>query len=181
MEGLGIDVMLDDRGERPGAMFADWELIGVPHRVVVSDRGLKEGKVELQGRREDAGGACAAGRCSGIPESQARRMIVGAEPAAQSACCAPSAAPTGAGAGAQIEEPLADAVRSALAAAVANAAPPRPAFETMDERLKYLRWLGAMSERLKRYKDEHLTRVEFLETVWYESQRPGSRPRWCSG
>jgi prolyl-tRNA synthetase len=48
----GIDVMLDDRGERPGAMFADWELIGAPHRVVLSDRGLKEGKVEYQGRRD---------------------------------------------------------------------------------------------------------------------------------
>jgi len=51
---LGIDVMLDDRGERPGAMFADWELIGVPHRVVISERGLKEGTVEYQGRRDAA-------------------------------------------------------------------------------------------------------------------------------
>jgi prolyl-tRNA synthetase len=49
---LGVDVVLDDRGERPGAMFADWELIGVPHRVVLSDRGLKAGTVEVQGRRE---------------------------------------------------------------------------------------------------------------------------------
>ena len=48
----GIDVMLDDRGERPGAMFADWELLGVPHRVVLSDRGLKEGQAEYQGRRD---------------------------------------------------------------------------------------------------------------------------------
>ena len=48
----GIDAMLDDRGERPGAMFADWELVGVPHRVVISDRGLKEGQVEYQGRRD---------------------------------------------------------------------------------------------------------------------------------
>ena len=48
----GIDVVLDDRGERPGAMFADWELIGVPHRVVLSERGLKDGKVEYQGRRD---------------------------------------------------------------------------------------------------------------------------------
>jgi prolyl-tRNA synthetase len=47
-------VLLDDRGERPGAMFADWELIGVPHRVVLSDRGLKEGQVEYQGRRDEA-------------------------------------------------------------------------------------------------------------------------------
>jgi prolyl-tRNA synthetase len=50
----GLDVLLDDRGERPGAMFADWELIGVPHRVVISDRGLKEGQVEYQGRRDSA-------------------------------------------------------------------------------------------------------------------------------
>ena len=49
---LGVDVVLDDRGERPGAMFADWELIGIPHRVVLSDRGLKAGTAELQGRRE---------------------------------------------------------------------------------------------------------------------------------
>jgi len=52
LQALGVDVMLDDRGERPGAMFADWELVGVPHRVVLSDRGLKEGQVEYQGRRD---------------------------------------------------------------------------------------------------------------------------------
>ena len=56
----GVDVMLDDRGERPGAMFADWELIGVPHRVVLSDRGLKEGQVEYQGRRDEAATKVAA-------------------------------------------------------------------------------------------------------------------------
>jgi len=50
----GVDVILDDRGERPGAMFADWELIGVPHRIVIGDRGLKDGQVEYQGRRETA-------------------------------------------------------------------------------------------------------------------------------
>jgi prolyl-tRNA synthetase len=48
----GVDVILDDRGQRPGAMFADWELIGVPHRVVIGDRGLKEGNLEYQGRRD---------------------------------------------------------------------------------------------------------------------------------
>ena len=52
LQAAGIDVLLDDRGERPGAMFADWELIGVPQRIVISDRGLKAGTVELQGRRE---------------------------------------------------------------------------------------------------------------------------------
>ncbi|WP_025916290.1 proline--tRNA ligase [Herminiimonas sp. CN] len=54
LQAAGVDVMLDDRGERPGAMFADWELIGVPHRVVIGDRGLKEGKLEYQGRRDSA-------------------------------------------------------------------------------------------------------------------------------
>jgi prolyl-tRNA synthetase len=55
----GVDVLLDDRGERPGAMFADWELIGVPHRVTLGDRGLKEGKVEYQNRRDEAATAVA--------------------------------------------------------------------------------------------------------------------------
>ena len=50
----GVDAVLDDRGERPGAMFADWELIGVPHRVVIGDRGLKDGVVEYQGRCDTA-------------------------------------------------------------------------------------------------------------------------------
>jgi prolyl-tRNA synthetase len=48
----GVDVILDDRGERPGVMFADWELIGVPHRIVIGERGLKEERLEYQGRRE---------------------------------------------------------------------------------------------------------------------------------
>lgn len=48
----GVDVILDDRGQRPGAMFADWELIGVPHRVVIGERGLKDGNLEYQGRRD---------------------------------------------------------------------------------------------------------------------------------
>ena len=76
-------------------------------------------------------------------------------------------------AGAQVEEPLADAVRTALAASVAEAAPPKPRFDTLDARLAYLRWLGAASEKLKRRKADHHTRIEFLETVWYESRRAG--------
>jgi prolyl-tRNA synthetase len=49
-----VEVLLDDRGERPGVMFADLELIGIPHRVTIGDRGLKDGKVEYQGRRDAA-------------------------------------------------------------------------------------------------------------------------------
>ena len=48
----GVDVILDDRGERPGIMFAEWELIGVPHRVTIGDKGLKDGVVEYQHRRD---------------------------------------------------------------------------------------------------------------------------------
>jgi soluble lytic murein transglycosylase-like protein len=76
-------------------------------------------------------------------------------------------------AGTQAEEPLADAVRTALAASVAETAPPKPRFDNIDTRLAYLRWLGEASERLKRRKAEHHTRVEFLETVWYETRRAG--------
>ena len=52
LTAAGVDVLLDDRGERPGAMFADWELLGIPQRVVIGDRGLKAGTVEVQGRRD---------------------------------------------------------------------------------------------------------------------------------
>ena len=54
LQAAGVDVMLDDRGERPGVMFADWELIGVPHRVVLSDRGISAGECEYQHRRDTA-------------------------------------------------------------------------------------------------------------------------------
>ncbi len=54
LQTQGVDVILDDRDERPGVMFADWELIGAPVRVTVGDRGLKEGLIELQGRRDEA-------------------------------------------------------------------------------------------------------------------------------
>jgi soluble lytic murein transglycosylase-like protein len=76
-------------------------------------------------------------------------------------------------AGAQIEEPLADSVRGALSAAVANHAPPTPEFSDMDSRLSYLRWLGAMSERLKGKIPGWNERKGFLQTVWYESRRAG--------
>jgi soluble lytic murein transglycosylase-like protein len=89
--------------------------------------------------------------------------------------------PMAALAGAQREEPLADKVRSALAASVADSAPPRPDFESIDDRLAYLRWLGDMSERLKRRKSEHAIRVEFLQAVWYESRRAGLEPALVLG
>lgn len=50
LQQAGVDVLLDDRGERPGVMFAESDLMGIPHRLVVGDRGLAEGKVEYKGR-----------------------------------------------------------------------------------------------------------------------------------
>ena len=62
----GVDVILDDRGERPGAMFADWELIGVPHRVTIGDKGLKDGLVEYQHRRDTEASKVAVGEVLGV-------------------------------------------------------------------------------------------------------------------
>jgi prolyl-tRNA synthetase len=60
LQAAGVDVIVDDRGLRPGAMFADWELVGVPHRVVIGERGLKEGNLEYQGRRDPEASAVPA-------------------------------------------------------------------------------------------------------------------------
>jgi soluble lytic murein transglycosylase-like protein len=76
-------------------------------------------------------------------------------------------------AGAQIEEPLIDSVRTALSSAIHNKAPPVPEFGSTEARLAYLRWLGAMSERLKKKLVDWPTRKEFLQTVWYEARRAG--------
>lgn len=113
-----------------------------------------------------------SGRAAAPPR---RALLRGAAQAGAVGVAAPWLAlwPQRAHAGAQIEEPLADSVRSALAAAVAERAPPRPSFDRIEDRLAYLRWLGAASERLRRRKADHHTRVEFLETVWYESRRAG--------
>lgn len=76
-------------------------------------------------------------------------------------------------AGGQLEEPLIDSVRSALSSAVNNSAPPIPEFADTESRIKYLRWLGTMGDRLAKKKADFQTRTEFLQTVWYESKRAG--------
>jgi soluble lytic murein transglycosylase-like protein len=84
-------------------------------------------------------------------------------------------------AGAQIEEPLIDSVRTALSAAVHSTAPPIPEFSDTESRLKYIRWLTAMSDRLEPKKRDFNTRKEFLQTVWYESKRAGLDPALILG
>ncbi|MDA7416716.1 lytic transglycosylase domain-containing protein [Xenophilus arseniciresistens] len=81
--------------------------------------------------------------------------------------------PSQALAGAQLEEPMADAVRSALSAAIRNAAPPVPEFDDTESRLRYLRWLGAMGDRIHRKVPDRRERLELLQTIWYESRRAG--------
>ena len=76
-------------------------------------------------------------------------------------------------AGSQAEELLVDSVRTALSSAVARQAPPEPEFASTEARMVYLRWLGTMSERLRRKKPEWEVRKDFLQSVWYESKRAG--------
>lgn len=76
-------------------------------------------------------------------------------------------------AGNQKEEAIADSVRLALAKLVADPRPPKPTFDKIEDRIKYLHWLGEMSDRLKRRIPDKQTRLEFLETVWYEAKRAG--------
>jgi len=84
-------------------------------------------------------------------------------------------------AGAQVEEPLADSVRSALSAAISDGAPPKPVFDTIELRLTYLRWLGEMSQRLRKRFVDNTGRVDFLQALWYESKRAGLDPALMLG
>jgi len=76
-------------------------------------------------------------------------------------------------AGRQIEEPLSHAVRSALSAAVAAAAPPEPLLPTASDQQSYVQWQMASGQRLLRYKKNPIERQEFLQTLWYEARRAG--------
>lgn len=98
-----------------------------------------------------------------------RRLLLGSATAGALALTLPRSAL----AGAQIEEPLIDSVRNALSAAIRSSAPPKPEFADTESRLAYLRWLGEMSQRLKRKIPDHQERIELLQTVWYESRRAG--------
>jgi soluble lytic murein transglycosylase-like protein len=98
-----------------------------------------------------------------------RRLCLGGTAAAALSLALPRPAL----AGAQIEEPLIDSVRTALSSAIANKAPPIPEFSDTESRLAYLRWLGEMSGRLMRKLPDAQTRIEFLQTAWYEARRSG--------
>ncbi len=84
-------------------------------------------------------------------------------------------------AGGQMEEPLIDAVRSALASAVNNQAPPVAEFTEPQAQQRYLQWLAHNGERIKRQKPDWQVRQEFLQTLWYESSRAGLAPALVLG
>jgi soluble lytic murein transglycosylase-like protein len=79
-------------------------------------------------------------------------------------------------AGNQKEEALADSVRLALSRAITDSAPPRVRIDDIDQRIKYLHWLGEMSARLAKRLPDRQVRMEFLETLWYEARRAGLAP-----
>ena len=79
-------------------------------------------------------------------------------------------------AGNQKEEALADSVRLALSRAITDSAPPKVRINDIDQRIRYLHWLGEMSSRLSRRLPDRQVRIEFLETLWYEATRAGLAP-----
>jgi soluble lytic murein transglycosylase-like protein len=84
-------------------------------------------------------------------------------------------------AGNQKEEAIADSVRLALARAITDSRPPKPSFILIEDRIGYLQWLGEMSTRLKKKIPDTQTRIEFLETTWYEAKRAGLDPAMVLG
>ncbi len=89
--------------------------------------------------------------------------------------CAPALA------GNQKEEALADSVRIALSRSISDGRPPKPHFETIPDRIRYLYWLGEMSRRLKKRVPDIQVRLELLQTVWYEAKRSGLDPAMVLG
>ena len=120
--------------------------------------------------------AAALGRTSGWTRRAGLRALAGwtlVRAAAPWGGAGLLAAASVAHAGAQIEEPLSDAVRHALRAAVERLDPPEPVLASAEERVQYVRWLADGSWRLRRRKPEARAREDFLQTVWYESRRAG--------
>jgi soluble lytic murein transglycosylase-like protein len=102
-----------------------------------------------------------------LPDRRRRRIV------ALAAASAVAGLPRRAQAGAQIYEPMADAVHAALAAQIADSAPPQRRFDDIGERIEFIDWLNEMSGRLLRRKPDYRERVEFLRTLDYEAVRAG--------
>jgi hypothetical protein len=162
---LGVDVILDDRDERPGAMLADWELIGVPHRVVLGDRGLKEGVVEYQQRRDTEATKLATMRCWVTSRAAwACKLLFQCRKSSQPPLLPDCRSFAGRSIGWLAAGTAGRAVswRSRwpiryvrLCAAVAGSgAPPELEFTSTEARMSYLRWLVASSDKLAKRKPD---------------------------
>ena len=163
----GIEVLLDDRDERPGVMFADLELIGIPHRIMIGERGLKQGWLEYQGRRDSAAQQVPLAGTGSLRESEAVRF---ADPRRdRSVCCLPRLAL----AGAQRYEPLAASVQAALQRAVAIG--PRRSSLSIRNRTHAI-GSATMSRRLERHMPDGRSPPRFPRTVHYEAHARGARP-----
>jgi hypothetical protein len=165
----GIDVLLDDRNERPGVMFAEMELIGIPHRVVVGERGLAEGKLEYKGRVDSRVTDDRQGRDRPVPEGATMRYLT-----ALFAFLLPLAAH----AGAQKYEPLSASVQAVLTRSISDRAPPRSSFQ---DSMDAIDWLTEMSRRLEKRIPDREARFEFLRAVHYEATRSGLDPQLVLG
>ena len=120
---------------------------------------------------------CGDGPRAGIDHTTPLRAALARGVLALSAMLACAAAH----AGAQREEQLADSVRSALTASIADHAPPEPVFMRFEDRLNYLVWLGEMGNRMQRRTPDYALRQDLLRSVWYESRRAGLEPSLVLG
>jgi hypothetical protein len=128
LKAAGLDVLLDDRDERPGVMFADLELIGVPHRVTIGERGLKEGTVEYQERRDAAAVKVPLAEIGSFMRERLRRVKQGF------ILFALLLVAGSASAGAQKYEPLAASVQAALHCGGPDRRPPTVPFGVRSRR-----------------------------------------------
>ena len=183
LEAAGVEVLLDDRGERPGVMFADLELIGIPHRVTIGDRGLKEGKVEYQARRETA--------ATPVPVAEIAAFIKGRlgndmTPVSDTAtrmarlargrCCVPRRRRCGAAHRRRAGRRAARAIGrvAALQRAIADNPVPEPIYATKRPGVRALARRDVATRSRRRFPDDR-ERSEFLATVHYEATRAGPR------
>ena len=169
----GVDVLLDDRDERPGVLFADMDLIGVPHRVVLSERGLAAGNAEYKGRaRREAVATRRSPTSASLLLKKARLRRLLSRPAARPA-------PLAALGGEQKYEPLADSVRARLSTQVAAARAGAVALPL--RRTTPQRWLETMDKRLEKRIPDRKQRLELLRTVQYEATRARLDPQLVLG
>ena len=177
LAAAGIDVLLDDRDERPGVLFADMELIGIPHRIVLGERGLKQGNDRIPGPARRQAADRAARAAVAVPRGSTRRLM-------RRGCSPPAAAlalaATRVSAGAQKYEPLAASVRARLSHSRSrDQAVPYLAFDTEDEaRAGSTRCDNAWSKPHPRPRS---TRAEFLRDGALRSEARGPRPAARAG